>query len=197
MSPPASEPSGSAPALEGPSDEALLAACAAGEVEALGALHDRHYAALRAYAARLLGWDHPEQEDLVQQLFLAVWDSAARYRPEVSVRAWMFGIGANLARRQHQRQQRTQDGLRRLAAQPLAPAGSQAPDEAAALGRLVAALPEAVAALPLKLRVVYVMVQLEGVAGTEAAAALGLKPGTVWRRMHEARRALRDRLLGD
>jgi DNA-directed RNA polymerase specialized sigma24 family protein len=54
------------------------------------------------------------------------------------------------------------------------------------IGQLRAALPT----LPHDLRVAFVMCDVEGVPGVEAARAVGVPPGTMWRRLHEARKAL-------
>lgn len=194
MNPGADAPSReAASASDAALDEILLASCSAGNTRALARLHDRHYAALYRYAGRLLGPNHPDREDLVQQLFLTVWEHADRYRPEVSVRAWMFGIGANLAKRHFQSQRRRMNGLLRFFAEPR-PAAATAPDQDIDLNRWIEALPAAIAKLPLRLSVVYVMVELEGVSTQEAAKALGLRVGTVWSRMHEARAELRYQL---
>jgi RNA polymerase sigma-70 factor (ECF subfamily) len=42
-----------------------------------------------------------------------------------------------------------------------------------------------------KLKVVFVMCDLEGIPGVEVACTLSLREGTVWRRLHEARKQLR------
>ena len=49
---------------------------------------------------------------------------------------------------------------------------------------------DALEKLPQKLKVVFVMCALEGVPGVEAARVLKLREGTVWRRLHEARKEL-------
>ena len=46
------------------------------------------------------------------------------------------------------------------------------------------------------LREVFVMCDLEEVPGAEAATALGLREGTLWWRLSEARKALRKALEG-
>jgi len=45
--------------------------------------------------------------------------------------------------------------------------------------------------LPHDTRLAYVMCAIEGVAADEAARALGVARGTIWRRVHEARQVLR------
>src|SRR5690606_76011 len=63
-------------------------------------------------------------------------------------------------------------------------------DRLAEQRELVRRIPAALARLPHELRVVYAMVELEQLSGAEAARVLGIPPGTAWRRLHQARRAL-------
>jgi DNA-directed RNA polymerase specialized sigma24 family protein len=49
----------------------------------------------------------------------------------------------------------------------------------------------------MSLRVVFVMCDVEQVAGVDAAVALGIPPGTVWRRLHDARTRMRAALGGE
>ena len=51
--------------------------------------------------------------------------------------------------------------------------------------------------LPHDLRTAYVMCDLEDIPGVEAARILEIRPGTMWRRLHDARRALREAIEGD
>jgi DNA-directed RNA polymerase specialized sigma24 family protein len=62
---------------------------------------------------------------------------------------------------------------------------------------LVQRLSRLVASLPHDLRVVYVMCDLEELPGVEVARALAVPEGTLWRRLHEARRCLRAWLDGE
>ena len=59
---------------------------------------------------------------------------------------------------------------------------------------LIARLEDQLGRLPEDLRVAFVMCDVEGVAGVEAARVLGLREGTLWRRLHFARKALRAAL---
>jgi RNA polymerase sigma-70 factor (ECF subfamily) len=49
----------------------------------------------------------------------------------------------------------------------------------------------ALAKLPFDLRAAFVLCDLEEMSGADAAAALDVRPGTLGRRLFEARRALR------
>ena len=174
------------------SDEALLAACGIGDAAALGALFDRHHEAVYRLVSRLRRTEPAEIDDLVQQTFLEVWRSAKKFGGHGAVRSWVFGIAANTVRHH------IRGAIRRRAAlaEVPPPPGAGTPHDAALRAQQVHRLAAALEELPADLRVVYVMCDLEEVPGVEAARVLGLRPGTLWRRLHEARRALRDAIEG-
>ena len=66
----------------------------------------------------------------------------------------------------------------------------------AAQGEMMERLSAALDALPHDLRVAFVLCDVEEVPGVEAARALGVRQGTMWRRLHDARKRLRDMLGG-
>jgi RNA polymerase sigma-70 factor (ECF subfamily) len=61
---------------------------------------------------------------------------------------------------------------------------------------LRSALQAALARLPEPLRAAVVMIDVLEERGADAARALGIPEGTLWRRVHEARQALRRALDG-
>lgn len=174
------------------SDEALLAACGVGDAAALGALFDRHHEAVFRLVSRLLRTDAAETDDLVQTTFLEAWKSARGYTGKGSVKSFLYGIAANTVRHHLRSTRRRRDAH----AEWPAPLHGGGPDEAAVRSQQVALLAAALDRLPHELRTVYVLCDLEELPGVEAARVLGLRDGTLWRRLHEARRALRDAIEG-
>jgi RNA polymerase sigma-70 factor (ECF subfamily) len=171
------------------SDEALLAACAVGETAALGALYDRLQPSLWMFLARLVGGGADELDDLVQATFVAVYKGAGGFQMGASVRTWVFAIGANLGRNHLRSETRRRRALERLAQSPPMPA--DAPDTSVERQQLAERLRLALEALPEDLRLVYLMCEIEELPAREAARALAIPEGTLWRRAHEARKALR------
>ncbi len=171
------------------SDEALLAACALGDAAALGALFDRHHAGVYRFIARLSQTDPADLDDLVQTTFLTVQRSARKYRGRSTVRTWLFGVAVNVVRREARSRGRRRRLALAVSAEPSrAPAGV---DEVAARRETLRRFEVSLAALPAALRECFVLCQLEGIPGPEAARALGIRPGTLYRRIHDARRRLR------
>ncbi len=173
------------------SDEALVVACAKGDIAALGALFDRHQAAVFRFVSRASGVSRNDLDDIVQNTFLVAQRVASRFRGESSARTWLFGIAANEIRhhvRGESRRRRCTEALTYASSIPAVIQAGAVEDLARRedLRRLAAAIEE----LPLDLRVAFVLCEVEGVLGVEAAKVLGVPAGTLWRRLHEARKAL-------
>ena len=176
------------------SDVALLAACAVGESAALAALFDRYHADVYRFLSRLASAQRHDIDDLVQTTFLEVHCSAHRFEARASVKTWIFSVAANVARHHSRSERRRRLFSLNYAAQPLNPAAR--PDDAAVRRELSAKLAVAIGALSHDLRVAFVMCDVEGVPGVDAARALGLREGTLWRRLHDARKRLRALVEG-
>jgi RNA polymerase sigma factor (sigma-70 family) len=179
-------------ALSEISDEALLAACAVGDSSALGALFDRHHEAVYRLISRLLRTEPCEIDDIVQTTFLEAWRSAGRYDARGSVKSFLYGIAANTVRHHVRSSQRRRTAIADW--QP--PTCGNAPDDAAVRAQQVSRLAAALDDLPHDLRVAYVLCDIEDIPGVEAAELLDIRAGTLWRRLHEARRALRAAIEG-
>jgi RNA polymerase sigma-70 factor (ECF subfamily) len=175
------------------SDEALVAACALGELAALGALFDRYHDVVRRFLARMSGTDDRDLDDLVQITFESVPRAARGFDGRSQVKTWIFGVANNVARHHV----RSEIRRKRLAGAAAATTTDRADAAAEVLERERAALlQDAVASLPAKLREAFVLVYLEGLSGRDVAHLLGVREGTIWKRLHEARALLREALRG-
>lgn len=174
------------------SDEAVLAACGTGDVAALGALFDRFHVAVYRFAARLPTTDELARDDLVQATFLEVRRAAPNFRGTSSVKTWILGVAANVARRQLRSERRRREHharyVERLTAVP------EAPDAEVERRQQLAQVARALAALPHEQQVAFILCDLEQMPGVEVARALEIPEGTLWRRLHVARKAVRAAL---
>jgi RNA polymerase sigma-70 factor (ECF subfamily) len=171
-------------------DVALIAACGTGDKVSLGELFQRFHRDVYRFLARLSGCDARDLDDLVQNTFLNAQLSARRFAGRSSVKTWLFGIAANVAKHHFRGEARRQRAMRSLSELPSTAA--DAPSSAAETREALARLRKGLDDLPHDLRVAFVMCAIEGIPGVEAAAILGVRQGTVWRRLHEARKALID-----
>lgn len=159
-------------------DEELLLLLAAGQQQALGPLYAR-YAAL-VYGVALRSFDPPSAEEIVQEVFLAVWRGAASFDPERgTVRAWLLQIARyriiNEIRRRGRRPQSSGDGGLRLVeiADPELP-----PEEAAWRDEQDAAVRAALAELPDAQRDALRLAFYGGLTHEQVAQKLDLPLGT-------------------
>lgn len=185
-----------APSCEAPAplDRDLIQAAANGDSTALGTLYDRHHLTVWRFIARSLSTSGPETDDLVQSTFLEAWRSAPRFAGRSTVRTWLLGIAHNLVRRHIRDKTRRRAALTVLATEPRLESRSERQlDHGLMLSRLQAALQE----LSPEHRAAFVLCDLEQTRGIEAARILGVRPGTLWRRLHEARKTLRQALDGE
>jgi RNA polymerase sigma factor (sigma-70 family) len=155
---------------------------------------DRYYEHIYAYAARRLGPDLGE--DVAAETFLVAYDRRDTFDPaRAEARPWLYGIAANLIMR-HGRAEG-----RRLRAMARGAEPGVGPDEAEAIaGRVDAGhartrLAAALRRLSPGDREVLLLVAWAGLNQQEAAAALGIPPGTARSRLHRARQEMR-RALG-
>ncbi len=173
------------------SDEALLAACATGDPVALGTLFDRYHEAVYRFAVRLPTCDEGACDDLVQATFLEVGKAAAKFRGTSSVKTWILGLAANLARRQLRGERRRRVHQARFVERLRAMTPPATPDESLARRQRLERIADAIAALPHEQQVAFVMCDLEQLPGGEVARVLEIPEGTLWRRLHTARKAVR------
>ena len=130
-----------------------------------------------------------DADDIVQTTFLEAHRSAPRFRGDAAVKTWLFGIAANLVRvrfRSDARKRRAVDALQAIPRRPPTDPGDAMTREhqrrrlAAAIETLTPALREA-----------YVLCVVEELSGKEAARALGIREASLWRRLSNARDAIR------
>ena len=175
-------------------DEELVRQVAKGHNESLGLLFDRYHRPLRRFLSRL-GIATSDLDDLVQQTFLEVPRAAGRFQPDRSVKGWLFGLAAFVVKRHRRSLMRI---ARKIAAFSREPFAKEPPTPSEMVGEeeSVRRASEALDKLSKKKRDVFVMVVIERLPGEAVAQALRIPVGTVWTRLHHARRELRA-LLGE
>jgi RNA polymerase sigma-70 factor (ECF subfamily) len=149
--------------------------------------HDRSLRRLAASYER----DPARQEDLLQDIWFAVWRALPNFRDECSERTFVFRIAHNRAvsHVDHWQRRRT-DTLDDDA--PFAASGPD-PEHALSQQQRHDRLRQAVQALPLSMRQVVVLI-LEGLSHAEAAEILGISENNVAVRLSRARAELSRRL---
>lgn len=170
------------------SDRALVSAVGEGDQAALGALYDRFHRDLYRFVAHLLRGD-AQIDDIVQNAFIEAHRSARRFRGDGSVKTWLFGIAVNLVRHHLRGEQRRHKASAALSSVPHPRPPSV--NELITLEQQRRWVAAAIESLTPALREVYVLCVIEELPGKDAAAALGIREASLWRRLSDARAALR------
>jgi RNA polymerase sigma-70 factor (ECF subfamily) len=184
------------PDLRDLADEDLMQVVLKGDPRAFEVLYDRHSGAAFSLAYRMVGTRNVA-EDVVQEAFLAIWRSGARYdRARGSVRTWVLGIVHNRAidalRRAivHDRRRASDEGLaERLEAPERTENEIARRDEARAVRGALGNLP------PEQVQVIE-LAYFGGFTQTEIADMLGAPIGTVKGRMRLGLQKMRASLEG-
>jgi RNA polymerase sigma-70 factor, ECF subfamily len=171
------------------SDRELMDRTAAGDREAFAELIRRHQASVLSIAYRFLG-DRSEAEDAAQGVFIRLWESARRYRPQAPLPAYLRTLAVNLCL-DLKRKARfvVLDGT------PEAPGGDD-PSALAEAAERRRALDRALGSLAPAQRMAVVLFHMEGLGVKEVADLLETSPKAVESLLSRARAALRERLGG-
>lgn len=158
----------------------------------VGATYDAH-AEFVWRALHRMGIPTEDVADLLQEVFVVVHRRRADYDPTRPLRGWLWGIALGLARNH-----------RRKAARSLARPESRTattiiddPERALRRRRRRERGQRLLAELDPEKRAVFVMFEVEGLAGREIARLLDVPLGTVHSRLYAARRALAAALEED
>jgi len=163
-----------------------------GDTAALDELLHRNWRPLVLFAMGFVqGVD--AAEDVVQDVFVRVWQRRREWEPTGSVRAYLYRITRNLslneqrARGVRERSPRFARGRTQRMA-PVTPAEHLEADE------LKTAVDAAVAALPERRRQVFILARYHGLSRQQIAEVMGISPQTVGNQLTSALATLRQGL---
>ena len=178
-------------ALPTEDDAGLVARILAGE-HALFERLVRRYNQRLYRAARAHTGNDATAQDVLQQAWMSVYRALAQWTGKGTFCGWALAIVLNTSRRQRGRMTDSIDDLHpddEISALP-------GPEEATHRHQIREVLSRNVDALPLKLRTVLVLCDVEGLSGPEVSEALGVTEEAVRVRLHRARRSLKAALEG-
>lgn len=173
-----------------------------GDSDAYRLLVERYQARLHRLVGRLLGPDHGDVDDVVQEVFVKAFFSLNKFREDATFGTWITRIAINRARDELKKQsgkvsldaepgEDAVQGLRDLLSTDEPRDDEKLDASEGAVSRLVA---RTVAALPDRMRVVVTLKDMEGNSYQEVAGILNCSIGTVKSRHARARERLRQML---
>ena len=180
-------------ALAEADDEQLVAQAKSGDAPAFEALVRRYRNEVYALSYHFVR-QRDTAWDLSQEVFIKAYKSLGRFRGDAQFKSWLMRITANQAKDYLKK--------RRLATAPFdeaveaQTAGSLPHGRDALESReLGGAIERAVADLPHKHRVAFVLREYEGLSYQEMAEVMECSVGTVMSRLHHARKKLQHALI--
>lgn len=173
-----------------------------GDSDAYRLLVERYQARIHRLVGRLLGPDHGDVDDVVQEVFVKAFFSLGKFREDAMFGTWITRIAINRARDELKKQSgrvsldaepgaEAVRGLHALLSTEGSPVDEKDEASRSAVGSLVA---RTVAGLPERSRVVIVLKDMEGHTYQEVGRLLNCSVGTVKSRHARARERLRKML---
>ncbi|HEV8397593.1 MAG TPA: RNA polymerase sigma factor [Vicinamibacterales bacterium] len=174
------------------SELALVERVRAGETAAFDAIHEAFNGRLYGFLARLAR-SRDVAEDLLEETWLRFLKNAGQLHADTRLGPWLFTVARNVhitwcrSRAMESRATATLD---------LWPTGSagDSPFEQAATSELERRIEHALAALPVDAREALLLVGVEGLTPSEAAAVCGVTPEAMRQRLKRARAQLAKQL---
>jgi len=171
-------------------DQLLIRATASGSEIAFGEIYRRYHHPIYNYLLRITQ-DEAGADDILQEVFLAVWQGASRFKYQSSVKTWIYRIAYKQSiswLRKHPRK------TSRIELEEIIDLG-QSPEETAIATIQNTQLKKAMAALAPKHRAVLELAFIEEMSYSEIADILHCPIGTVKSRMSYALRNLSSVML--
>ena len=150
-----------------------------------------HYVELCEYVLRFVGSAEAAQ-DLVQDLFLRLWDSRGPRDASRLTRPYLYVAARNRALKYLRHRRVVAAWIARAASEEIPP--SDTPEDLCLRGELDEAVQQAIAQLPARCRAIFVLRRREQLSYREIATRLGISLGTVKSQMWRATLRLRARL---
>ncbi len=170
-------------------DEALIVRLANGDRAALSLLYDQYAGAVFALILRIIA-NHAIAEDLLQEVFVRVWQRANTYQVgRGKVLTWIMGIAHNLAIDEIRRQQRRPQAAEQRDQQQQEtlllnlPTTEKSPEEQAWEHQLRRQMVAVLRQLPEAQRVIIELAYFDGYSQSQIATQLDEPLGTVKTRL--------------
>jgi RNA polymerase sigma-70 factor (ECF subfamily) len=172
-------------------DSALIERCVNGDAGAAQALHQKYYPAAAAFL-RKLGARPEEIEDTCQEVFLQFFRYLPSFRGESQIKTWLFRLCISEARRARRRR-RVREMVATVLGRDL-PKDVTVPPATSSEATLRRRVEVGLDRLSEGHRLVFVLLEMEGLPAHQVAALAHCSEATVWRRVGEVRKTCREML---
>ncbi|MEN6457281.1 MAG: RNA polymerase sigma-70 factor [Prolixibacteraceae bacterium] len=174
-----------------PPDNELIENLRKGDVEAFDLVYEKYAQKLYAFSLKYLK-SSEETKELVQSVFLKLWENQRNLRKETSFKSYLFTIAyneiCNLFRRRKYQKKFISEAL--TESQEASDTTANQIDYESVLQQIETIIHR----LPEKQKTIFVKSRIEGRSTKEIASELGLSPGTVDNYLSEALKFIRNSL---
>ena len=139
--------------------------------------------------------DRDEAEDIVQEVFVLLYEKMGSYRGDGSIEGWIYRITRRVAERRRSKVQRRLRLGALPAARPTAEVYVTDPGARVDRERAMSLVHDAVLALPQRQREIFDLCDLQGRSPAEVANMLELNPASVRASLFKARASVRRTIL--
>jgi RNA polymerase sigma-70 factor (ECF subfamily) len=145
-------------------------------------------------ALQRLGVRTADLDDMLQEVFVVIHRRQDDYRAIENARAWLYAICVRVAAHYRRRAYLRRERPGEAAAEPIDARASASPEEVAAARQTRARLQALLDRMEIGRRAVLVMFEIDHMSCDEIAAEIGVPVGTVYSRLHAARKELQKLL---
>lgn len=178
-------------------DVELMLRAGEGDVAAFQELVEIHQSAVIGTVAKMLG-SPSEAEDIAQQVFVRVWKSAKRYKPQAKFTTWLFTITRNLVFNEVRRRQRkptvSVEEREEESHQVVEDKATVTPDQDVLQAELESAIDKAIESLPEKQRIAVILRRYEEMPYEEIGKVISMSVPAVKSLLFRARSQLKEAL---
>ena len=172
------------------SETELVSRAQSGDRNAFSELIRNHAQGVMNVVYRMCGDVHIA-EDAAQETFIQAWTHLSSYRPQTSLRNWLYRIAVNAATDMLRKEKRilpnSMDDLQLIDGRP-------GPELVVSEKERIILVQKAVLSLPEASRAILVLREYEGLSYQEISSTLDIPVGTVMSRLNYARKLLKDKL---
>jgi len=175
--------------IEKQKDNCLVQLLQQGNVEAFDSLFEVYSPKLYGFALKYFK-NETDAEELVQEVFVKVWENHRSLKSEFSFKSYLFTIALNLIRRHFNKKATSLRYLESLQNDPEFSDQMTADDYETTLLQIYRIIDQ----MPERRREIFLKSKLDGKSSKEVAAELNISPGTVDNQVSEALRFTRSQL---
>jgi RNA polymerase sigma-70 factor (ECF subfamily) len=174
-----------------PADNELVENLRKGDVEAFDLVYEKYAQRLYAFSLKYLR-SVEETEELVQSVFLKVWENQKNLKKETSFKSYLFTIAYNEICNLFRRRKYQQKFVVKTTTENQET--SDVTEDQIDYQSVLQQVEMIIARLPEKQKIIFMKSRIEGKSTKEIASELGLSPGTVDNYISEALKFIRTSL---